>query len=217
MSGPFVHSFVLLQDVLAIAAARKLGAYPYDILLPQPLTPQLPATPASTPAHTPETPDSAISSMCSCLQLADDVCDHADSLWVYYCEKVLLTLKGSHLDSNRRYIAAACVYLADQSNKVGGNCSIEAIASAAGCDASHLARLSSKLGSFLSEEHEKVKSDSVKLRCPVFNACVCDFGLSTVRCFFFETVFFLSFPLVLFCSHPAHQTNRTRITLQKAL
>jgi hypothetical protein len=191
MSGPFVRSFVLLQDVLAIAAARKLGAYPYDILLPQTLEtrlPQRPATPASTPAHTPETLHSAISSMCSHLQLADDVCDHADSLWMYYCERVLQTLNGRHLDSNRHCIAAACVYLADQSNKAGGNCSVEAIASAASCDASHLARLSSKLGSFLSAEYEKVKSEYDLLRCPVFKACVCDFGLSSVRCFPFEIV-----------------------------
>jgi hypothetical protein len=173
------HSQYLPQDVLAVSAARRRGVYPYDVLHSEDSS-----APISLPAATPKTPHSAISDICTNLQISD-LADHAGSLWIVYCNAVSLTLKGVPLDSNSNHVAAACVYLADQSNKAGvcPRCSIENLATVIGCDASHLSRISSKLGPLLSAEYSKMILAPTSLEFPIFYACVCDFGLSLVSCF----------------------------------
>jgi hypothetical protein len=175
----YFHSQYLPQDILAIAAARRRGVYPYDVLVSEDNS-----SPISLPAVTPKTPHSAISDICTLLGISDLSRDHAGSLWIVYCNAVSNSLKGVHIDSNSNYVAAACVYLADQSNKARlcPSCSIEIIASAVGCDASHLLRISSKLGPLLSAEYSKVIQAPLCLEFPIFYACVCDFGLSLVSC-----------------------------------
>jgi len=56
-----IVSYLVLQDLLAIAAAREFGAYPYDIMS------DLQCPESSTPSHlasTPRTPNSPIKDIC---------------------------------------------------------------------------------------------------------------------------------------------------------
>ena len=202
------HSQYLPQDVLAVAAARRRGVYPYDVLHSEDSS-----APISLPAATPKTPHSAITDICTNLQISDFSRDHAGSLWIVYCNAVFRTLKGVHLDSNSNHVAAACVYLADQSNKAGvcPRCSIETIATVIGCDASHLSRICSKLGPLLSAEYSKMIIAPDTLEFPIFYACVCDFGLSLVSCL---NLLNCCDSDVLFCSHRICQTKQKQTVLK---
>jgi serine/threonine protein kinase len=152
------------QDVLAIAAAREFGAYPFD------MEPDSPSCSSSVPATTPRTPDSFISEICKGIGMSDQCIDHAEYLYSYFI------LRDNHhddvrLDSTRDCIAATCVYLAEQASQTGPSCSIDNISSAFKCSVSDITRLKSKL-------YTLEPKGSVPI--PVFYAYVCDFGLSKV-------------------------------------
>jgi hypothetical protein len=168
------------QDALAVAAARKFGVFPYDMTLKP--APESAAANHSLPASTPRTPHSPIRDLCSRLSLSDASKDHADSLWLLYCDAVK-AVKGGHLDPDVDLVAAACVYLADRANKSQRCCSVEDICSAVDCTVAYFTRLSSKLESLLLAHMDKSAQKSDAVEVPIFYACVCDFGLSKVSVF----------------------------------
>jgi hypothetical protein len=153
------------QDVLAIAAAREFGVYPYDLVIESKSS----QVPVSVPASTPRLPDSPIKEVCRSLGISDESSDHADSLYSYFNSKQWL------LDSNDDSVAAACVFLAEQANQAGFSCSIDVISSAFNCTASDITRLSTKIRNLFPNSPSEGHLD-----IPVFYACVCDFGLSKV-------------------------------------
>jgi len=158
-----------IQDVLAISDARQFRAYPYDLL-----DPESPEASTPFPAATPRTPRSLIRERCSHLAISDHCLDHADSLWFSYFH-----LRDRPCDLGDNAVAAACVYLAEQSNMGPSGCTIESISSAFNCTQSELTLVCSKLSSLFASN----KSYSNQhMQVPVFYACVCDFGLSKV-CF----------------------------------
>ena len=153
------------QDVLAIAAAREFGVYPYDLIMESKSS----QVSISVPASTPRIPDSPIKDACKRICISDECSDHADSLYSYFNSKNWL------LDPNDDCVAAACVFLAEQANEAGFSCSIDIISSAFNCTASDVTRLSTKIRSLFPNPPSEAHLD-----IPVFYACVCDFGLSKV-------------------------------------
>jgi serine/threonine protein kinase len=158
-----ISSHHLTQDVLAIAAAREVKAYPFD-MMPDDDSPQISS---SFPIATPRTPHSPIRAKCLCISISDQCIDHADSLYTYFMDK--------QLESTHACIAAACVYLAVQANQAGSSCSIDSISQAFDCSVDDITRLKSKLSNSFSNTFP---DDHVEI--PVFYASVCDFGLSKV-------------------------------------
>ena len=152
----------MTQDVLAIAAAREFGAYPFD------MESDSPSCSSSVPAITPRSPDSSITEIGQRIGISDQCIDHAESLYSYFIHKDKLPVR---LDSTRDCIAATCVYLAEQASQTGPSCSIDNISSAFKCSVSDITRLKSKL--------HTSEPDIVDI-IPVFYAYVCDFGLSKV-------------------------------------
>ena len=161
-----ISSHHLTQDVLAIAAAREIKAYPFD-MMPDDDSLQISS---SFPIATPRTPRSPIRTKCLGISISDQCIDHADSLYTYFMDK--------QLESTHACIAAACVYLAVQANQAGSSCSIDSISQAFDCSVDDITRLKSKLSNSFSNT---IPDDHVKI--PVFYASVCDFGLSKVCIF----------------------------------
>jgi hypothetical protein len=158
-----ISSHHLTQDVLAIAAAREVKAYPFD-MMPDDDSPQISS---SFPIATPRTPHSPIRAKCLGISISDQCIDHADSLYTYFMDK--------QLESTHACIAAACVYIAVQANQAGSSCSIDSISQAFDCSVDDITRLKSKLRNSFSNT---IPDDLVEI--PVFYASVCDFGLSKV-------------------------------------
>ena len=71
------------QDVLAIAAAREFGVYPYDLIMESKSS----QVSISVPASTPRIPDSPIKDACKRICISDECSDHADSLYSYFNSK----------------------------------------------------------------------------------------------------------------------------------
>jgi hypothetical protein len=156
------------QDVLAIAAAREFGAYPFDMMMES----DGPSCSSSVPAITPRSPDSSITEIGKGLGISDQCIDHAESLYLHF---ISTDKYRERLDSSRDCIAATCVYLAEQASQTGPSCSIDSISSAFKCSVSDITRLKSKLHT-LKHTSEFARIEPV----PVFYAYVCDFGLSKV-------------------------------------
>jgi serine/threonine protein kinase len=162
-----LHSHHPSQDVLAVAAARQFGAYPYDMM-----DPESPESSTPFPPATPRTPGSPIHDRCRHLGLSDHCLDHAASLWFSYFH-----FRDRPFDLDDNVVAAACVHLAEQANVARSCCTIESISSAFNCTQAELTQVSSKLSSLLRNNRSYADND---MAIPVFYACVCDFGLSKV-------------------------------------
>jgi hypothetical protein len=195
-----IVSYLVSQDLLAIAAAREFGAYPYDIMS------ELQSPESSTPSHlasTPRTPNSPIKDICkSTGRISEQCSDHADSLYT------LFKSKRNLLESNDQCVAAACVHLAEQANQAGVSCPIEIISSAFQCIESDVLRLSNKLISLYNNE------PSIDAEIPVFYACVCDFGLSKVSA---SRSCFTLCRTEKFCSRPEIRMSLTTMTKDRCL
>lgn len=195
-----IVSYLVSQDLLAIAAAREFGAYPYDIVA------ELQCPESSTPSHlasTPRTPNSQIKDICKKTGRISEQCsDHADSLYTLFKSKRNLS------ESNDQCVAAACVHLAEQANQAGASCPIEIISSAFQCIESDVLRLSNKLISLYNNE------PSIDAEIPVFYACVCDFGLSKVSA---SHSCFTLCCTEKFCSRPEIRMSPTTMTRDRCL